>query len=169
MSRPKPGLDTADTATPSDTGTPVQGIDLPAPMTMICGSTPKGAIRQISPPDPSGSPATAVSSRIRRSMHMIKRIALAAALGALVLTLVPVAFAGKPAASGGGKPGGGNSQTSNLNGKRETRPCVVPNVEVTHVSGIADHTPIGSDAEVQGLSLVEARNEDGGDFVPLHS
>lgn len=40
---------------------------------------------------------------------MIKRIALAAALGALVLTLVPVALAAKPSGAGGGKPGGGGT------------------------------------------------------------
>ena len=42
---------------------------------------------------------------------MIKRIALAAAIGALVLTLVPVAFAAKGGGGGPGKPGGGGTGT----------------------------------------------------------
>ena len=43
---------------------------------------------------------------------MKKRIALTVAIGALVLTLVPVAFAGK--GGGGGKPSGGGGSTLNL-------------------------------------------------------
>jgi hypothetical protein len=39
----------------------------------------------------------------------MKKIALSIAIGALVLTMVPVAFAGK--GGGGGKPGGGGSTT----------------------------------------------------------
>ena len=56
---------------------------------------------------------------------MIRRITVAAAIGALVLMLVPAAFAGKPTAGGGGKPSGGGT-TATLSAS--CNPCAVGDV-----------------------------------------